>query len=82
MYQDLDDPVDVIAAFESRRLRPVRFRWNDRVYKVARVTGSWKSQRGEFSVRHFAVVDTQANFFELTYDERLTSWILTKTWVE
>ncbi len=82
MYQDLDDPVDVIAAFESRRLRPVRFRWNDCVYKVARVTGTWKSQQGEYQVRHFAVVDTKANFFELTYDERLTNWVLTKTWVE
>ena len=82
MYQTLDDVIDVIAVFEKQAIRPVRFRWKGNIHKIARVTGAWRSREGEFAVRHFAVVDTKANFFELTYSERLTRWIISKVWVE
>jgi len=82
MYQDLNDPVDVIVIFENQVMRPARFRWKGQIHKVARVTGAWKSRDGEQGVRHFAVVDTRANFFQLTYNERLTRWVLSRTWVE
>jgi hypothetical protein len=82
VYQDLSDTIDVIVVFENHTMRPVRFRWKDQTHKIARVTGAWKSREGEHAVRHFAVVDTRANFFQLTYNERLTKWIISKIWVE
>ena len=48
MYQEIsvadpdpegEEPIDVIALFEKGRMRPVRFRWKERVYKIVKVTG-------------------------------------------
>ena len=82
MYQEINDPVDVLALFEEHTLRPQRFRWKGQVHRVAQVTGTWKTDRGEFRVRHFAVMDEEANFFQLAYDERNLSWKVTRVWVE
>ena len=82
MYQDLDDPIEVIAVFADHQLRPLRFKWRGNVHKISRITGSWKKLEGECVVRFFAVVDDQTNVFQLTYNERLTDWTLSKVWVE
>ncbi len=82
MYQDMDEQIEVVAVFESHKMKPARFRWNGRVYKISEVTGDWKTNIGAYKVHHFAVVDTSSNFFQLTYDERQTSWMISKIWVE
>lgn len=82
MYQDMDDPIDVVVLFQGNKMKPSRFRWKDRVYKVSEVTGDWKTDVGAYRIRHFAVVDNSSNFFQLSYDERKTSWVISKIWVE
>jgi len=82
MYQDIEEIVDVLAVFENCNMEPVRFRWKGRTIKVKRVTGTWKTDIGQAKVRYFAVLDHASNFFQLAYDERNTSWMLNKIWVE
>lgn len=82
MYQDIEESVDVIAVFENGVMKPLRFRWNGRAIKVKRVTGTWKADVGQSKIRYFAVLDHASNFFQLSYDERNTSWVLNKIWVE
>lgn len=82
MYQDIDEPVDVIVVFENGAMKPIRFRWNGRPIKVQRITGTWKADIGQYRIRYFAVLDDSSNYFQLAYDERNTSWILNKIWVE
>ncbi len=82
MYQDLDEPVDVIATFEKGAIKPLRIRWKGRVHKIARVTGTWRSHKGEDRERHFACVDADDNVFQLTYNDRRTDWVIDKIWVE
>lgn len=82
MYQEIDEPVDVLVLFEKGTLTPQRFRWKGRVHKIERVTGGWHTDKGAFKVRHYAVMDDNANFFQLAYDERATGWKITRVWVE
>jgi len=82
MYQDLEENIEVIALFERQRLKPCRFRWRGKIYKVNRITGDWQSKIGQSRMRFFAVVDSSANFFQLCYDERDFSWKVSKIWVE
>lgn len=82
MYQEMNDPVDVLVLFEKGTLKPQRFRWKGNVHRVAQITGDWKTTKGQFKVRHFAVMDEDANFFQLAYDERLAGWKVTRVWVE
>ncbi len=74
--------MDVIAVFEKGTLKPIRFRWKGQIYKIARVTGRWKAPKGEAWLRHYSVVDTNDNVFQLVYDERHTGWMISKVWVE
>jgi len=82
MYQEINDPVDVLALFEEGKLKPQRFRWKGNVHRVAQVTGAWLTDKGAFKVRHFALMDEEANFFQLAYDDRTTAWKVTRIWVE
>lgn len=82
MYQELNDPVDVLVLFEDGSLKPQRFRWKGRVHRVAQVTGRWKTDKGSAQVRHFALMDEEANFFQLAYDEHSSNWRVTRVWVE
>jgi hypothetical protein len=82
MYKSLDEPIDVIAHFEKGALKPLRFLWQGRTFRIARVTGTWKAPQGDKWVRHFSVVDSAGNVFFLTYDERSMRWAIGKVWVE
>jgi hypothetical protein len=74
MDQEIDQPIDVIAVFQKGRMVPVRFRWDGRVIKIARVTGRWKTSEGKFKIRHFAVIDKNSQFCQLSYRERTGEW--------
>lgn len=82
MYQEMDEAIEVMVLFRKHHMKPFRFRWKDRTYKISEVTGDWKTDVGTYRIRHFAVVDTSSNFFQLSYDERKTSWVISKIWVE
>ena len=82
MYKDLDEQIDVIVHFEKGALKPLRFLWKDRSFRVSRVTGRWKAPQGDKWMRHYSVVDSADNVFILTYDERMTRWAISKVWVE
>jgi len=82
MDQEINQPVEVMVVFEKGRMIPVRFRWNGRVIKIAKLTGWWRTNEGKFRIKHFAVIDQNSQFFQLTYKERTAEWFLSKVWVE
>ena len=82
MYTDLDEQIDVVVLYEKGTLKPLRFLWQGRSFKIARVTGTWKAPQGDKWMRHFSVVDQSDNVFFLTYEERSMRWAISKVWVE
>ena len=82
MYHDFDESVDVVAVFEGRVLRPLRFRWKGNRHKIIKVTNAWRAHKGDDLERHFACLDSEGNAFELAYNDRRTDWRLLKLWVE
>jgi len=79
---EINQPIEVMVVFQKGRMVPVRFRWNGRVIKIAKLTGWWRTNEGKFRIRHFAVMDQNSQFFQLTYKERTAEWFLSKIWVE
>lgn len=63
-------------------MRPFRFYWKHRAFRVSRVTGRWKASQGDTWKRHFSVVDFSDNVLFLTYEERSMRWAISKVWVE
>jgi hypothetical protein len=82
MDQEINQPIEVMAVFQKGRMVPLRFKWNGRVIKIAKVTGWWRASQGKFRIRHFAVIDENSQFCQISYRERTAEWFLNKIWVE
>ncbi len=82
MDQEINQPIEVMAVFQKGRIIPIRFRWNGRVIRIARVTGWWRANEGGFRIRHYAVIDENSQFCQLCYKERTAEWFLNKIWME
>ena len=80
MFESLSDPIDVIGAFLEGRVQPLRFRWQGRVVRVRKVTGQWNRREGQTVLRYFAVESAAGESYELCYDPRGPSWILSRAW--
>ena len=80
MFETLNDPVDMLTAFINDAMHPLRFRWQGRVVRVRQVTGQWRRREGLADLRFFAVQGSNDNTYELCFDPRGPSWILTRAW--
>jgi hypothetical protein len=80
MYRDITEPIEVMAVFSRGQIKPLSFKWRQRVYKIRTVTQRWHSPSGKYKIHHFGVMDTQDNFFELCYSESDYNWTVAQTW--
>ena len=82
MYQNIEEPIEVLALFQQGKILPLKFRWKGRTYKIKRLENKWKSDAGEKNCWHFSVCDSASNLFQLTYNEEYRTWQLSKLWIE
>jgi hypothetical protein len=82
MDQEINQPIEVVVIFQRGKMIPVRFRWNGRMIKIAKITGWWRTNQGEFRIRHYAVIDENSQFCQLSYRERTAEWFLNKIWID
>jgi hypothetical protein len=80
MFETLSDPVDVLTAFVTGHMKPLRFRWNGRVVRVKAVTGEWTRREGQTLMRFYSVEGASGDSYELCYDPRGPKWILSRAW--
>lgn len=74
MPSEIREFIKVMAVFDNG-VKPVKFRWRDRVYPVKEITYTWKSTEGSASVVHFSVTDG-GTLFELSYNQATMKWSL------
>ncbi|MBM4386940.1 MAG: hypothetical protein FJ088_04325 [Deltaproteobacteria bacterium] len=74
MATEIGEPVKVMALFDPD-IKPVKFRWHERVYPVKDVTYTWRSSEGEADIVHFSVTDG-ASVYELSYNKKTMKWRL------
>ena len=82
MYEEFDEPIEVIALYEDGHLRPLRFRWNGWVYRVLRVTGHWVVHEGQTKRHHYAVLCGGSDVFEMCYDPKKIAWKLLSVYLD
>jgi len=81
-YEELFEPIEVIAYFQDGRVIPLKFRWNGRVYKIRQVHGQWKARNGESYQYHFSVRCESPDCFELIFDTGDFSWQVARVCLE
>lgn len=81
-FEDINEKIEVIAVFQAGKLRPLRFRWNGRVYKIQRVNGSWKSEQGAAYFHHYSVMSEGPDVYEISYNPQRFTWALDRVCME
>lgn len=82
IFEDIHESIEVIAVFQSGKLNPLRFKWNERVYKIAKVNGGWVSDEGINRYYHYSVTVNGPDCFELCFDSRNMNWELARVCLE
>jgi len=75
MYTQVNEPVDVIAAFNQNRAEPVIFKWNNRYYRITSVNLVHTERKGRNKMYIFSVTD-KANAFRLRFSTETLKWQL------
>ncbi len=81
-FEDISENIEVIAVFQAGKLKPLRFRWKGRVYRIQRVNGSWKSDEGAARFHHFSVMAEGPDVYEISYNPERFSWALDRVCME
>ena len=82
MYEEFDEPIEVIAWYKDGHLHPLRFRWNSRVFRIARITGHWIVHEGQDRCHHYAVLCEGSDVFEICYDLKNMAWRLRSVYLD
>ena len=69
------EPVRVLALGVPGELRPLRFQWQERTYRVAAINGHWRERQGEVCDLHYSVQVGDETYF-LRFASRDCQWWL------
>jgi hypothetical protein len=82
MVEAIDEPIEVLTLFRKGKVKPVRFKWKNRVVRVRRVTGDWTASAGRDRIHYFSVLGDGADYFEIAYHTGKMSWTLARVWLD
>ncbi|MEK9130718.1 MAG: hypothetical protein AAB429_01230 [Patescibacteria group bacterium] len=75
MHTFLDDPIEVLASFERKQVRPLRMKWQEKIYNIKQVNLIHTGREGTKRLFYFSVSD-DANAFKLKLDPDILEWRL------
>lgn len=78
IYEEVYEPIEVITLFRHGKMRPVKFKWNERVYRVTQINGGWLSEEGANRYYHYSVMTGGPDCFELCFDSKNLTWELAR----
>jgi hypothetical protein len=78
MPMDIGETISVVASFGiPYRIKPVRFRWNGKLFEVKEVTYAWETKEGQTKIHHFSISDGKT-LYELSFNTMSLLWRLEK----
>ncbi len=81
-FEDIADPIEVIALFRGGKMRPLKFRWRNREYKVERVNGGWMTDEGRCRFYHYSVMSDGPDVYEISYNSEKFHWLIDRVCLE
>ena len=81
-FEDIGEPIEVIAVFRGGKMRPLKFRWSERVYKIERINGGWVSDEGRSRLFHYSVMSDGPDVYEISYNPDRFSWHIDRVCME
>ncbi|KAA3610047.1 MAG: hypothetical protein D8M58_07590 [Calditrichaeota bacterium] len=81
-FEDIFEDIEVITHFKDGKLRPLRFKWNGRVYKVKQWNGNWVNHQGYTKQYHFSLRADSSDYVELLFDDSNLQWQIARVCLE
>ena len=75
MYEKIQEPVEVLAAFRNEQTEPMVFKWGNRYYQVNKVNLVHTEHNGREKVYHFSVSNDTAAY-RLSFRTETLRWML------
>ena len=75
MFEQINDPIEVIASIGEGKITPRKFLWRGREFLVTAVNLSWSVWEGRSKLYYFAV-SSDANYFKLEFNSNKLVWVL------
>jgi hypothetical protein len=82
VYEDIFEPIEVISLFNEGKIRPLRFKWNGRIYKVNKINGHWVNPQGYTKQHHFSLIADSSDYFEILMDTSNFEWQIARVCLE
>jgi hypothetical protein len=76
MQQRIGEPIETIVIYGNDKISPVKFRWQNRVYRITNITGRWIDKEGVYKKYFFAVECGGDEVYELYLHTRDMVWHL------
>jgi hypothetical protein len=74
----IGETISVVASFDlPYKIRPVRFRWNGKLFEVKDITYAWQTKEGRNRIYHFSISNGKT-LYELSFDTSSLLWRLEK----
>lgn len=75
VYEKVNQPVEVLAAFRNDRTEPMTFKWGKKYYQIRKVNLVHSEHNGREKVYYFSVSD-DANAYRLSFRTESLKWML------
>jgi len=82
IYQDIYEAIEVISLFKEGKIKPLRFKWNGRVYRISRLNGHWVNPKGYDKQYHFSLIADNSDYFEIMFDTATFEWQIARVCLE
>jgi hypothetical protein len=75
VYEKVNQPIEVLAAFRNDRTEPMTFKWGNRYYQVKKVNLVHTEREGRDKIYYFSVSD-ETTAFRLSFRTETLAWKL------
>lgn len=72
-----NERIDVLVWFQHAKIFPRRFIWNNKMYKIKKVTYRWQERHGQELVSCFSV-STGPDLYQISFSNASFSWKIDK----
>lgn len=76
MYEEVNEPIEVVSLFKGGKAQPLIFRWRSHLYKIQQVNFYHKVTEGKDLIHAFSVSSEQEGAFKISFNPNSLVWRL------
>ena len=71
--EELNERIQVLAWFRNGKIQPRQFVWNDKAYKIKKITYNWQEYQGREVISYFTV-STGVDLYQISFNNTTLGW--------